>query len=176
MALAPSVPAIGGLLRDWRQRRRLSQLDLAIEAEVSARHLSFVETGRARPSRELVLHLAGHLDVPLRERNALLLAAGYAPTFKETSLDADEMAPVRAALDRVLGGHEPYPAIAVDGRWNIVSANPSALAIMADGVDPDLLRPPVNALRVTLHPDGLAPRIVNFAVYSAHLLERLGRQ
>jgi transcriptional regulator with XRE-family HTH domain len=173
--LSPAI-GVGGLLREWRSRRRLSQLDLAIEAEVSARHLSFVETGRPRPSRELVLHLAEHLDVPLRERNALLLAAGYAPTFRATPLDADEMAPVRDALDKILGAHDPYPAVVVDRRWDLVSANAAALAILADGVDPSLLAPPANTLRLCLHPDGLAPRIVNLAEYSAHLLERLHRQ
>jgi transcriptional regulator with XRE-family HTH domain len=177
-AMSTISPArgVGGLLREWRSRRRLSQLDLAIEADVSARHLSFVETGRSRPSRELVLHLAEHLDVPLRERNALLVAAGYAPTFRSTPLDADEMSPVRAALDKILTGHEPFPAVVVDRRWDLISANASALAILSDGVDPALLAPPVNTLRVSLHPDGLAPRIVNFAEYSAHLLERLHRQ
>src|SRR5512138_3444728 len=115
-------PNVGGLLKDWRRRRRLSQLELALEADVSARHLSFVETGRSRPSRELVLHLAEHLDVPLRERNTLLLAAGYAPTYRETPMESAEMAPVRAALDKILAGHEPYPAVIVDRRWNLVSA------------------------------------------------------
>src|SRR5215204_2077124 len=167
---------VGGLLKDWRRRRRLSQLDLAIEAEVSARHLSFVETGRSRPSRELVLHLAEHLDVPLRERNVLLLAAGYAPTYKTTSLDADEMAPVRDALDKILGGHDPYPAVVVDRGWDLVVANAAAMAVLTDGVAPVLLEPPANTLRICLHPDGLASRIVNLAVYSAHLLERLHRQ
>jgi transcriptional regulator with XRE-family HTH domain len=163
-------------LRDWRQRRRLSQLDLALDAEVSPRHLSFVETGRSRPSRELLLHLAEQLEVPLRERNALLLAAGYAPGYPETPLDAAAMAPVRAALDQLLAGHEPYPAVIVDRSWNLVSANATALAILAEGVAPELLQPPVNALRVTLHPKGLAPRITNFAEYGAHLLTRLHRQ
>src|SRR5688500_12105299 len=156
MSAAVTPRGVGPLLRDWRQRRRLSQLDLALEAEVSARHLSFVETGRAKPSRELVLHLAEQLDVPLRERNTLLLAAGYAPVYGETPLDRPEMATVRAALDRILASHEPFPAIAVDGRWDLVSANRPAMSLMTAGVSPELLRPPVNALRVTLHPDGLA--------------------
>jgi transcriptional regulator with XRE-family HTH domain len=164
------------LLRDWRQRRRLSQLHLASEAEVSPRHLSFVETGRSRPSRELVLHLAEHLDIPLRERNALLLAAGYAPTYHETAFDAPEMQPVRDALDKVLSGHEPFPAVVVDRRWNLISANNPALTLLTDGVAPELLEPPANALRASLHPDGLAPRIVNFAECSEHLLTRLDRQ
>src|SRR3954451_14569737 len=111
---APAVHGVGGLLREWRQRRRLSQLDLSVEAEVSARHLSFVETGRSRPSRELILHLAEHLDVPLRDRNALLLAAGYAPVYPQRPLDTDELTPVREALDKVLAGHEPFPAVVVD--------------------------------------------------------------
>jgi transcriptional regulator with XRE-family HTH domain len=167
---------IGELIRDWRQRRRMSQLNLAVEAEVSTRHLSFIETGRSRPSRELVLDLAEQLDVPLRERNALLLAAGYAPGYEETSLDAVEMAPVRAAIDKILTGHEPFPAIIVDRLWNVSQANRPALAILTDGVAPDLLVPPVNALRVSLHPDGLAERILNFTEYSEHIIHRLHRQ
>jgi transcriptional regulator with XRE-family HTH domain len=169
-------PPVGRLLRDWRQHRRLSQLEVASEAAVSARHLSFVETGRSRPSRELVLHLADHLDVPLRERNRLLLAAGYAPSYAQTPMDAAEMAPVRDALAQLLAGHEPFPAIVVDRHWDLVGANGPALAIMSDGVDPALLAPPANAIRVTLHPDGLAPRIANFAQYSAHLIDRLRRE
>jgi transcriptional regulator with XRE-family HTH domain len=176
MTVASPPRAVGGLLRAWRQQRRLSQLDLAVEAEVSPRHLSFVETGRSRPSRELLLHLAEHLDVPLRERNGLLLAAGYAPVYPQTSLDAPEMAPVREALDKILTGHEPFPAVVVDRRWNLVSANGPAMAILTEGVAPELLAPPVNALRVSLHPDGLAPRILNLPEYSSHLLARLHRQ
>jgi len=171
---APS--GVGELLRGWRQRRRLSQLDLAVEADVSTRHLSFVETGRSRPSRELVLHLAEQLDVPLRERNALLLAAGYAPLYRETALETAEMAPVRAAIEKLLAGHEPFPALVVDRHWNIVSANRPTQAILSSGVAPELIAPPVNALRVTLHPEGLAPQIVNLAEYRAHLLARLHRQ
>jgi transcriptional regulator with XRE-family HTH domain len=176
MAVTTGAPGVGELLRDWRRRRRLSQLDLSVEAEVSARHLSFVETGRSKPSRELVLHLAEHLDVPLRERNTLLLAAGFAPVYRETSLDAEEMAPARDALDKILAGHDPYPAVIVDSRWDLVSANASALRLMTDGVAPELLQPPVNAMRVSLHPEGLAPRIANLGEYSAHLLVRLQRQ
>ena len=177
MVLASSAPpAVGDLLREWRRRRGLSQLEVSLDAAVSARHLSFVETGRSRPSRELVLHLAEHFEVPLRERNALLLAAGYAPAYGETPLDAEAMAPVRAALDKVLAGHAPYPAVIVDRRWDLVSANAPALAILADGVAPELLAPPANTLRVCLHPDGLAPRIVNLAEYGAHLITRLARQ
>jgi transcriptional regulator with XRE-family HTH domain len=171
-----SPPRVGELLRDWRHRRHLSQLDLSIEAEVSARHLSFVETGRAKPSRELLLHLAEHLEVPLRERNALLLAAGFAPVYRETPLDAEEMAPAREALDKILAGHEPYPALIVDNAWDLVSANATAFALLSAGIDPALLEPPINAMRVSLHPDGLAPRILNLAEYSAHLLLRLHRQ
>jgi transcriptional regulator with XRE-family HTH domain len=147
---------VGDLLRDWRQRRRLSQLDVSLEAAVSARHLSFVETGRSRPSRELLLHLAEHLDVPLRDRNAILLAGRYAPVYRETSLDDDAMAPVRHALDKILAAHSPFPAVIVDRRWNLVSANAPAMALLADGVAPELLEPPVNAIRVSLHPDGSA--------------------
>jgi transcriptional regulator with XRE-family HTH domain len=167
---------VGPLLRDWRRRRRLSQLDLALEADVSARHLSFVETGRSKPSRELLLHLAEHLDVPLRERNGLLLAAGYAPLYRQTPLDAAAMTPVRAALDKILASHEPFPAVIVDRRWDLVAANLPAMAILTDGVAPELLEPPINAMRVSLHPDGLAPRIANLAEYSGHLLTRLHRQ
>jgi transcriptional regulator with XRE-family HTH domain len=162
-------------LRDWRQRRRLSQLDLALEAGVSARHLSFVETGRARPSAEMVLHLAEQLEVPLRDRNQLLLAAGYAPVYNRRPLDDPEMEPVREALDRVLTGHEPYPALVVDRSWNMVAAN-SSVALLVEGVAPELMEPPANVLRVSLHPDGCAPRIANLGEWKAHLLERLGRQ
>ncbi|MEX0783911.1 MAG: helix-turn-helix transcriptional regulator [Dehalococcoidia bacterium] len=177
MTTATASPAsVGDLLRDWRQRRHLSQLDLALDAEVSTRHLSFVETGRARPSRDLVLHLAEQLDVPLRERNTLLLSAGYAPIFRETPLEQPEMASVREALDRILAGHEPYPAIAVDGHWNLVSNNRPATSLLAAGVSPALLAPPANALRIALHPDGLGPRILNFGEWSEHLISRLHRQ
>ena len=176
VAVATSPRAAGELLRSWRVRRRLSQLELASDAEVSTRHLSFVETGRARPSRELLLHLAEHLEVPLRERNRLLLAAGYAPAFEHRPLDADAMGPVRAALDQLLGSHEPWPALVVDQRWDVVAANRPALALLSEGVHPALLGPPVNALRVSLHPDGLAPRIANLDQWSAHLLGRLHRQ
>jgi transcriptional regulator with XRE-family HTH domain len=171
-----SDTGVGELLRSWRQRRRLSQLDLANEAAVSARHLSFVETGRSKPSRELVLHLADRLDVPLRERNGLLLAAGYAPVYRERSLDDDEMDPVRDALDRVLAGHEPYPAVIVDRRWDLVAANGTALGLFTAGVAPHLLEPPVNVYRLGLHPEGLAPRVRNMADYTHHLLTRLERE
>jgi transcriptional regulator with XRE-family HTH domain len=171
----PVRPRVGELLREWRQRRRLSQLDLAVTAGVSSRHLSFVETGRSRPSPELVLHLAEHLDVPLRERNTLLLAAGYAPTFAERPLDAPELAAVRAALDQVLAGHDPFPALVVDRRWDVVAMN-AGVGLLLEGVDPDLLAPAPNALRIALSPRGLAPRIANFAEWSTHLLDRLRRQ
>ncbi len=178
VTLSPAeAPAgVGPLLRDWRQRRRRSQLDLANEATVSARHLSFVETGRARPSRELVLHLAEHLEVPLRERNTLLLAAGYAPGYHRTALDAAEMEPVRAALDTILAGHQPFPAVVVDRKWDLVTANESALALLTEGVADDLLAPPANALRISLHPNGLAPRIVDFGVWAAHQVDRVRRE
>jgi transcriptional regulator with XRE-family HTH domain len=150
-------------------------MDLALDAGISARHLSFVETGRSRPSAEMVLHLAEQLDVPLRDRNQLLLAAGYAPVYGQRGLDEPEMGPVREALEAVLKGHEPYPAVVVDRHWGMVAAN-GAVGIMLEGVDPELLQPPVNVLRVSLHPDGVAPRIANLAEWRAHLLDRLGRQ
>src|SRR3954453_6553636 len=165
----------GRLLREWRMRRRMSQLDLASEAGISARHLSFVETGRSRPSREMLLHLAESLDVPLRERNPLLIAAGYAPTYQATDLDAPEMQSVRSAIERLLTAHEPYPALLVDRRWEVVSANRAA-SVLIDGVDPDLLTPTCNALRASLHPKGLAPRIVNIGSWSAHVIDNLRRQ
>jgi transcriptional regulator with XRE-family HTH domain len=165
----------GDLLRQWRERRRLSQLELSVQAEVSTRHLSFVETGRSAPSREMVLQLAEHLDVPLRERNRLLLAAGYAPVFGETPLDAPELSAVRAAVRQVLAAHEPYPAAVVDRGWNLVDANAS-LALLTDLVAPDLLAPPANVLRATLHPDGLSRHIANLPEWRAHLLSRLRRQ
>ncbi len=166
---------MGELLREWRERRRLSQLELAIQADISTRHLSFVETGRSVPSRTMVLHLAERLDVPLRERNDLLLAAGYAPVYRETALDSPRLAPVRAALRQVLKGHEPYPALVVDRSWHLVDANAAVGPLLA-GAAPELLEPPVNVLRLSLHPDGLAPRIANLGEWRAHLLSRLSRQ
>jgi transcriptional regulator with XRE-family HTH domain len=166
---------IGDLLREWRQRRRVSQLELALEAEISAKHVSFVESGRAQPSREMVLKLAEHLQVPLRDRNALLNAAGFAAVYAERPLTDPALATARAAVELVLKGHEPFPAIAVDRHWSLVAAN-AAVAPMLEGIDQSLLAPPVNVLRVSLHPLGLAPRIVNFAEWRAHLLERLRRQ
>jgi len=173
LATATSTPA-GQMLRDWRLRRRMSQLELATGAGISARHLSFVETGRARPSREMVLHLADHLDVPLRERNTLLIAAGYAPTYHATDLDAPEMQSVRAAIDRLLTGHEPYPAILVDRRWELVAAN-AAAGVLVEGVADELLAPPCNVLRATLHHEGLAPRIANLSQWADHILGSLRR-
>ncbi|HEY8605833.1 MAG TPA: helix-turn-helix transcriptional regulator [Noviherbaspirillum sp.] len=166
---------VGEHLREWRQRRRLSQLDLALEAEISTRHLSFMETGRSLPSREMVLHLAERLDIPLRERNALLVAAGYAPMFPQRPLDSPQLEPARKAMELVLAGHEPYPALAVDRHWNLVASN-KALPPLLAGVDPSLLTPPVNVLRLSLHPQGVAPRIANYHEWRTHLLERLRRQ
>jgi transcriptional regulator with XRE-family HTH domain len=182
MAAVATVPppdaggGVGGLLRDWRKRRRLSQMDLALTAEVSTRHLSFVETGRSTPSRELVIHLAEHLDVPLRDRNGLLLAGGYAPAYEETPMEADEMGPVRDALDQIVGGHEPFPAIVVDRHWDLVTTNGAAIDMLTAGVAPHLLEPPINALRVSVHPDGMAPNVLNFEQWADHLLDRLDRQ
>jgi transcriptional regulator with XRE-family HTH domain len=172
---ADTSGTVGTLLRGWRQRRRLTQLDLAIEADISTRHLSFVETGRARPSREMVLHLADVLEVPLRERNRLLLAAGFAPSYAQRSLDSPEMAPVRAAVDTILAGYQPFPALVVDRGWHLVAGNDAAQALMG-GVAASLLEPPVNVLRLSLHPDGLAPRIGNLAQWRGHLLARLARE
>jgi transcriptional regulator with XRE-family HTH domain len=175
MTAASVSRSVGDLLREWRQRRRMSQLDLACEAEISTKHLSFLETGRATPSREMVLHLAERLDVPLRARNALLHAAGFAPVFPERRLDDPAMAAARQAIDLVLAGHEPHPALAVDRHWCMAAAN-RAVAPLMTGVDPELLRPPVNVLRVSLHPSGLARRTVNLAEWRAHILEGLRRQ
>jgi transcriptional regulator with XRE-family HTH domain len=166
---------IGDHLREWRQRRHLSQLDLAGDAEISARHLSFVETGRAAPSREMVLKLAERLDVPLRERNVLLVAAGYAPAFPQRTLDDPALKAARQAIDLVLKAHEPNPALAVDRHWNLVSAN-RMVAPLLEGVPERLLGQPFNVLRLSFHPEGLAPRTVNLAEWCAHLLERLHRQ
>jgi transcriptional regulator with XRE-family HTH domain len=164
--------SVGPLIRTWRTRRRLSQLDLALEANVSARHLSFVETGRSRPSETMVLHLAETLDVPLRERNRLLLAAGYAPVFSQHTLEDAELQPVKAALEQLLAAHEPFPAVVVDRAWNLVAGN-SAVAMLTAGVAEHLLEPPVNVLRLALHPEGMAPRITNLGEWRAHLLRDL---
>lgn len=171
----PLPGPVGQLLREWRMRRRRSQLDLALDADVSARHLSFLETGRARPSREMLLRLAEELAVPLRDRNELLLAAGFAPRFEERPLDDPSLRAARAAVDLVLAGHEPFPALAVDRHWNLVAFNRSVMPLLA-GVSQELLQPPVNVLRLSLHPGGLAPAIVNAAEWRTHLLARLRRQ
>ena len=166
---------IGDLLRQWRERRRLSQLDLSIQADISTRHLSFLETGRSNPSREMVLHLAHQLDLSLRERNRMLLAAGFAPVFSESTLDAPQMAAVRTALGQILAGHDPYPAVVVDGRWNLVQGN-AGLSLLTSLVAPHLLQAPANILRASLHPEGLAPHIVNLGEWRGHLLGRLRQQ
>jgi transcriptional regulator with XRE-family HTH domain len=166
---------VGGLLRQWRQRRRLSQLDLACDAGISTRHLSFVETGRAQPSREMLLHLSEQLDVPVRERNLLLVAAGYAPIFPERPLGDPALTAAKSAIDLVLERQKPYPAFALDRQWRVVASN-AALPELYEGVAADLLEPPLNAMRLSLHPQGLAPRIVNLAEWRAHLLYRLRRQ
>lgn len=171
----PQIRPVGEQIRDWRQVRRRSQLDLALEADISARHLSFIETGRSNPSRDMVLRLAGELDVPLRERNAMLLAAGFAPVFGERSLDDAEMAAARDAIEIVLAGHEPYPALAIDRHWNLLAANRAVGPLIASAAA-HLLAPPVNVLRLSLHPEGLAPAILNLAEWRAHVLERLERQ
>jgi transcriptional regulator with XRE-family HTH domain len=173
--MAMATQSVGDLLREWRQRRRMSQLDLACEADISTRHLSFLETGRSLPSRDMVLHLAEQLDVPLRERNVLLMAAGFAPVFAERPLQDPALKSAREAIDLVLAGHEPYPALAVDRHWTLVAAN-SAVGRLIGGADPSLLQPPVNVLRLSLHPKGLAPRIANLPEWRAHLLARLRRQ
>ena len=163
---------MGDLLRDWRQRRRFSQLELAGDAEVSTRHLSFIERGKAAPSRDMLLRLAEHLAIPLRERNRLLLAGGFAPLHLERSMDAADMSAARAAVEAVLAGHEPFPALAIDRHRNLVAANP-AIARLLEGVAPWLLEAPVNVFRLSLHPEGLAPRIVNLVEWRHHLLHRL---
>ncbi|MEZ0340868.1 helix-turn-helix domain-containing protein [Mycobacterium sp. pV006] len=170
----PRPNPFGEQLRQWRALRRRSQLDLAIAAGVSARHVSFLETGRSTPSRAMVLRLAEVLDIPPRARNGLLAAAGFAPAYTERPLDAPDMAAVRAGVQQVLDAYQPYPCIAVDRTWTILSANPGA-AVLLDGVDPVLLDPP-NALRIALHPQGLAPRIRNLAQWRTHLLSRLRRE
>jgi transcriptional regulator with XRE-family HTH domain len=166
---------VGNLLREWRQRRRMSQLGLALEAGISARHLSFLETGRSNPSREMVLHLAEELEVPLRERNNLLVAAGYAPAFRERTLQDPALHIARRAIDVVLEAQKPYPAFAIDRHWDIVASN-RAIPELYVGVSEALLRWPVNALRLSLHPEGMAPRIANLAQWRAHVLGRLRRQ
>ena len=168
-------PEVGALLREWRERRRLSQLELSLQAEVSTRHLSFVETGRSRPTADMIERLAGQLDVPLRERNRLLLAGGFAPAHPEHDLDEPDLAAVRDALKVVLAAHEPHPAVLFNRWWELVDAN-AAIAPLLDGVDPALLEPPVNVLRLSLHPRGLAPRITNLGRWRGHLLEQLAQR
>jgi len=170
-------PGIGTMLREWRERRRLTQLELALDAGISTRHLSFVETGRSKPSRRMLLLILEQLEVPFREQNQLLLAAGYAPAFPERPLDDPELAPVREALDLILTGHEPYPAVVVDRAWNFVAAN-SPMLTLGRGVevDPALLEAPINVLRLGLHPRGLAPLMVNLSEWRAHFGERIERQ
>jgi transcriptional regulator with XRE-family HTH domain len=177
MATARASPDVGSLLRKWREQRRLTQMAVALDAGISARHLSFVETGRSKPGRAMLLGVTERLGIPYRARNEILLAAGYAPAYPERSLDDPSLAPVRDALDRILAAHEPYPAVVFDRGWNVVAANAamSALAGRA-GIDPSLLEPPVNVLRVGFHPRGLAPYILNLAQWRSHFLGRLAQQ
>ncbi|MDI3406717.1 helix-turn-helix domain-containing protein [Streptomyces cavernicola] len=174
-ATAVRGKGVGPLLRGWREQRRISQLDLALRADSSARHISFVETGRSRPSEEFLLRLAEHLDVPVRERNALLLAAGYAPKFPETPLDDPSLEALRAGLDQLLRGYEPYPALIVDATYQVVAAN-RGIAMLIEDVPEHLLEPPINTMRLALHPEGLAPRIRNLGEWRAHLLHQMERQ
>lgn len=173
-AISPTHNA-GDHIRQWRQRRRMSQMDLALEAEISTRHLSFVETGRAQPSRRMILTLADRLEIPMRERNVLLVAGGYAPVYPERGLEAPEMHGASEVIDLVLKGHLPYPAFAIDRRWNILSSNRS-LPKIYEGVAAELLKPPVNALRLTLHPHGMARKILNLEEWRGHVLSRLRAQ
>jgi transcriptional regulator with XRE-family HTH domain len=177
MAKASSYERVGPLLREWRGRRRLTQLELALDAKVSARHLSFVETGRSKPGREMLLRVAEQLQIPFRERNQILLAAGHAPAFPERPLDDPVLTPVRTALDRILAAHEPYPGIAFNRSWDLVSGNEAAsMMVERIEIDPALLKPPINVLRVGLHPRGLAPYIANLGPWRAHFLGRLSEQ
>jgi transcriptional regulator with XRE-family HTH domain len=173
--MSQCAASIGELVRSWREQRHLSQLALATEAEISQKHLSFIESGRSAPSREMVLHLAEYLDIPLRERNALLMAAGYAPIFRDRPLSDPALERARALIALVLKAHEPYPALAVDRHWTMIEAN-AAVAPLLNGVDPELLKPPINVMRLSLHPRGLAPLIVNLGEWRSHLLDRLRRQ
>lgn len=173
---AVSAPkrSVGPLLREWRRRRRRSQLELALDAGVSARHISFLETGRSNPSREMVIGLAANLDLPLRDRNELLIAAGYAPEYRELAYEDPALGPVRAAIDQVLAAHDPYPALVVDHHWELVTGN-RGLGLLTEGVAPHLLEPPVNALRLALHPEGLPRRMLNLGEWRHHTLSRLER-
>lgn len=173
--MSTHASTFGSLLRDWRRRRRLSQLDLAAHAEISQRHLSFVESGRSAPSRQMVLHLADWLEVPLRERNAMLVAAGFAPEYSDRAFDDPDFALARDVVQRILDGHEPYPAMAVDRHWTLLSANTSLMRLLS-GVNAALLEPPVNVLRLSLHPQGLGPRIGNFREWRALIIAQLERQ
>ncbi|MFF8289840.1 helix-turn-helix domain-containing protein [Streptomyces sp. NPDC016309] len=175
MTTVATGTGVGPLLRGWRERRRLSQLELALRADSSARHISFVETGRSRPSEEMVLRLAEHLEVPVRERNVLLLAAGYAPRYSETSLDDPSLGTLRAGIEQLLAGYDPYPALVVDGSYTVVAAN-RGISLLLDGLPGHLLTPPMNAMRITLHPEGLAPRIRNLREWRGHLLAQMERQ
>jgi transcriptional regulator with XRE-family HTH domain len=177
MATASASLDVGSQLRSWRERRRLTQLEVALDAGISARHLSFVETGRSKPGRAMLLAVTERLEVPYRERNEILLAAGYAPAFPQRALADPALSPVRGALDRILAAHDPYPAIAFDRGWDLVAAN-TAMSAMVEGidVDPALLEPPLNILRIGLHPRGLAPYIANLAHWRSHFLGRLARQ
>lgn len=171
----PGAPAIGDRLRDWRERRRLSQMALALQAEVSTRHLSFVETGRAQPGRALIVRLADELQIPLRERNGLLIAAGFAPVFEFRRFDDPSFDPVRTVIDITLERHKPFPAYLIDRQWNVVISN-AAVPELVEGVDAELLRPPVNMVRMMLHPRGLAERIQNFGVWWSYLVAQIRRQ
>ena len=175
-AVTPGPASFGDHLRTWRQQRHLSQLELTNEADISTRHVSFMETGRTNPSRDMVLRLCERLAIPLRERNTLLVAAGYAPMYRERALDDPALAAARQAVELVLKGHEPCPSIALDRCWNVVAANRAAQALLAAHVSPELLAPPVNVFRLSLHPDGLASRIANLAQWRHHLFERLRQQ
>jgi transcriptional regulator with XRE-family HTH domain len=173
---SPSIaPHVGSLLREWRTRRRVSQLELSSEAGVSTRHLSFIETGRAQPSRDMVMRLSEYLELPLRERNLLLLAAGYAPAYAQTPLSAPAMRDVRASLQTLVDAHQPCPALVADHAWNLVLANDAALAFV-EGVPDELMTDPINIIRLVMHPDGFRSRVVNFDDYSEHVLIRLHRQ
>lgn len=170
-----STGTAGGFLREWRQRRRLSQLDLATEVGISQRHLSFVESGRSVPSRQMILRLSEQLEIPLRERNNLLFAAGFAPIYGERSLDDPDFRSARCVVERIIHGHTPFPALAVDRHWTLLMANEPVKRLLSD-VDTDLLQPPVNVLRLSLHPRGMAPRIANYRDWRRHILSRLTRQ
>ncbi|WP_392673975.1 helix-turn-helix domain-containing protein [Streptomyces sp. LN785] len=172
--VAPDT-GVGPLLRSWREQRRMSQLELALRADSSARHISFIETGRSRPSEEMVLRLSAHLDIPVRERNALLVVAGYAPRYAQTALDDPAMGALRDGMEQLLRGYDPYPALVVDATYTVVSAN-RGIAMLLDGVAGHLLAPPSNAMRITLHPEGLAPRIRNLRAWRADLLAQMERQ